>query len=417
MMSGEMNSREYRQQAIVEMLERLHAGASVDEVKAQFEEVFANVSATEISEAEQALIAGGLPVEEIQRLCDVHAAVMGRSVTQIHLDDTAGDADPTQTPGHPVHTLAQENRAFERLIADVVRPSLQRVLEGDTSAQALGALAGGLAQLRSVDTHYSRKENIFFSYLEKHGIDAPPKVMWGVDDDIRASVKAAHAAAQSFSGDVAQLKNLVDEAVRGVEDMIFKEDNILTPMMLEQFTQAEWVAIEEQSGEIGYALIPEPPRWAAPTGTVSNAAPSVAAAELPTMGEVRLPSGSFTVDQLTRVLNTLPLDMTFVDADDRVAYFSEGTERTFARTRSIIGREVINCHPPASMHVVQSILDDFRSGKKDSEEFWIQMGPKFVYIRYFAVRDDGGTYLGTLEVTQEINGIKALEGEKRLMSE
>ena len=116
-------------------------------------------------------------------------------------------------------------------------------------------------------------------------------------------------------------------------------------------------------------------------------------------------------------MNTLPIDITFVDAEDTVKFFSENKERVFARTRTIIGRKVINCHPPASMHVVQGILEDFRAGKKDQEDFWIKMAGKYILIRYYAVRDDAGKFLGTLEVTQDIGPIQAITGEKRLVTE
>lgn len=447
-MSGETNTREYRQQVIVSLLTQLHEGKSVEEVRAQFAEAFDGVSAAEISEAEQALIAGGMPVEEITKLCDIHASVFKGSITEIH----AADLEPSETPGHPVHTLRAENRAFEALIDGDIAEHLAQLAAAHSAGDEAGVedavdeLAADLADLRSVDLHYSRKENIFFPYLEKHGIDAPPKVMWAVDDDIRSLVKTALAKAEDFDGDVETLTKTVNFATSQLKEMIFKEDNILAPMMLENFTDEEWAVAASESGTIGYALIDEPPAWqpiprpatAAPesgapvkavtaavlaahandgapsapqAGSVTEAVPAAAA------GEVRLPSGVFTVEQLTAVLNALPIDMTFVDANDKVAFFSENAHRIFARTRAIIGREVVNCHPPQSMHVVQDILDDFRAGRKENEDFWIKMGGMYIYIRYFAVRGANGEYLGCLEVSQEISGIQALTGEKRLVGE
>lgn len=444
-MSGETNTREYRQQVIVSLLTQLHEGKSVEEVRAQFAEAFDGVSAAEISEAEQALIDGGMAVEEITRLCDIHASVFKGSITEIH----AADLDPSQAPGHPVHTMKAENRAFEALITGPMAEHLAALTAaheaGDQASMedAADELAADLAELRTIDRHYSRKENVFFPYLEKHGIDAPPKVMWAVDDDIRSLLKTALAKAEDFDGNAEGLANTINFATEKLNEMIFKEDNILAPMMLENFTDEEWAVAASESGTIGYALIEEPPAWQ-PTPRTSTAAPEAgapvkavtaavlaahandgasapqpAAEPAPAVpaGEVRLPSGVFTVEQLTAVLNALPIDMTFVDANDQVAFFSENAHRIFARTRAIIGREVINCHPPQSMHVVQDILDDFRSGKKESEDFWIKMGGMYIYIRYFAVRGANGEYLGTLEVSQEISGIQALTGEKRLAGE
>lgn len=413
-MSGQTNTREYRQQVIVELLEQLHQGKSPEEVKARFAEVFASVSAAEISEAEQALIAGGLPVEEVLKLCDIHAAVFKGSIDEIHAEALG----PTETPGHPAHTLMQENRLLEHLmdgaIADHLAGLTAAGAAGDAGAatDAADELAADLAELRSVDIHYSRKENVFFPFLEKHGIDAPPKVMWAKDDDIRSLIKTALAKAEDFDGSAESLAGAVTFACDQVREMIFKEEHILLPMMLEHFTEHEWEIAAAESSSIGYALIATPPAWPA---AAPAAADTAALAEV--AGTVTLPSGRFTVDQLTAVLNALPVDITFVDANDQVAFFSENEHRIFARTRAIVGREVINCHPPQSMHVVQSILDDFRAGTKSSEEFWIQMRGMFIYIRYFAVRGSDGEYLGTLEVSQEISGIKELTGEKRLMEE
>ncbi|MPN57775.1 hypothetical protein SDC9_205469 [bioreactor metagenome] len=136
-----------------------------------------------------------------------------------------------------------------------------------------------------------------------------------------------------------------------------------------------------------------------------------------TDGEIKLPSGFFSTRELEAVLNTLPSDVTFVGADGKVHYFSEGKTRVFPRTRSIIGRDVENCHPPKSLHVVEKLIEDFKSGKKEEERFWIQKGGMFILIRYYAVRDKEGTYLGVVEVTEEISGLRSLEGSKTLLSE
>lgn len=398
-MSEQANNREYRKQVIASLIRQLHEGKSVDEVKAQFEEAFAGVSASEISRAEQELVENGLPIAEVQRLCDVHAAVFKGSIEEIH----AEPEDPSGMPGHPLQTLRLENHALEDLLTWQVKPRLQAYLaEGGTAARE--ALVEGLKKLVKIDVHYSKKENLLFPLLEKHGVTAPPKVMWGVDDEVRALLKTGIAALEAGEADADGIK----EAVAKIEEMIFKEEHILFPMLLETLTPGEWTLAAQGQEEIGYFLIHAQPAWAA-----EGEAPQDGAAWA---GEVRLPSGALSVDELTRMLNALPIDITFVGADDTVRYFSESRERAFARTRSLVGRKVVNCHPPASMQVVQSILDDFRAGKKEHEDFWIRMGERLLLIRYFAVRDDGGAFIGTLEVTQDIAPIQAITGEKRLMS-
>lgn len=400
-MSQEINNREMRKQAIKDTLRLLHEGKSVEEVQSIFRDAFDGVAASEISAAEQALISEGLPVSEVQRLCDVHSAVFKGSIEEIH-----APADVSQIPGHPAHTLKAENAAIAAQINDRIRPLLARVDEGGLSAQALLPEIG---ELLSIDLHYSRKENLFFPYLEQHGITAPPKVMWGVDDEIRALLKeSAKLAAQGS----AQTGEKLTEALTRVEEMIFKEENILIPMLIDTLTPDEWSNVAAESGEIGYCMIAPPPVWRAKAAPAAQAAAPTA----PASGSVLLPTGFLSVTELSRLLDTLPLDITFVGADDTVRYFSQGSERVFPRTKAIIGRNVKNCHPPASVHIVEGIVNDFKSGKKDHEDFWIKLGDKFVYIRYFAVRDEAGKYLGVLEVTQDIAPIQAIAGEKRLVS-
>lgn len=399
-MSEEINNREYRKQVIKDLLKQLHEGKGVDEVKAQFEQTFSGVAASEISEAEQALISEGLPVGEVQRLCDVHSAVFKGSVEQIHAPQSAQDA-----PGHPAHTLKAENRALEQL-AEKIRPKLSALQGGQ--AGAFEALAADVEGLLQIDAHYVKKEMLLFPYMEKYGITAPPKVMWGVDDEIRALVKQA---AQMIAAKDAAVVGKAEEALDRIAEMVFKEENIMLPMLLEVLTGEEWQHIAEQSGEIGYCLIETPPVWRAGEAKKKTAVPAAQS------GDIAMPTGLLSVQEVTALLDTLPIDITFVGKDDTVRYFSQNAERVFPRTKAIIGRKVTDCHPPASVHIVEGIVADFKSGKKNHEDFWIHMGDKFVFIRYYAVRDAAGEYLGVLEVTQDIAPIQQIAGEKRLVSQ
>ncbi len=404
-MSQEINNREYRKKVIKDLLSQLHAGKTVDEVKSQFDKVFGGVSALEISEAEQALISEGLPVAEVQRLCDVHSAVFKGSIEDIHKPSEA-----SKTPGHPAHTLIQENRALETLIEKRIRPHLEALTNGASTSG--DDLLADLKMLTEVYKHYLRKENLLFPYLEQYGITAPPKVMWGVDDEIRTMIKTAASAAAVYDGDSKALTAAVDKAVTQIEEMIFKEENILLPMLLETLTQQEWKRIADESHDIGYCLIADPPAWH-PTEAAATQVSAYPVQE----GAIHLPTGVLSVNEITALLDSLPVDITFVGKDDTVKYFSQGAERVFPRTRAIIGRKVSNCHPPASVHIVEGIINDFKSGKKTHEDFWIRMGEKYVYIRYCAVRDASGEYLGTLEVTQDIAPVQQISGEKRLVSD
>lgn len=402
-MSKEINNKEYRANFIKGLLSQLHEGKSIGELKQQFAQTFDGVSASEIAEAERTLIEEGMPVEEVQRLCDIHAAVFEGSIEQIHAPEKK---DASEQPGHPVHTLIAENRAIESLIETRIRPYLNTLLGGDGGDNA--ALYADLQELLAIDKHYSRKENLFFPYLEKHGITAPPKVMWGVDDKIRAAIKQT-AALAAENADAKKLADMLSETLGMVEEMISKEENILVPMLSETLSPNEWQRIAQESAEIGFCLIDTPPVWEADeTG---------AAAPQPVQtGSISFPTGILTPQEITRLLDTLPVDITFVGSDDTVRYFSQGAERVFPRNKAIIGRKVTDCHPPASVHIVEGIINDFKSGKKTHEDFWIHLGDKYVFIRYYAVRGENGEYLGTLEVTQDIAPLQKIEGEKRLVT-
>ncbi|MDD4089715.1 MAG: DUF438 domain-containing protein, partial [Tissierellia bacterium] len=259
-----------------------------------------------------------------------------------------------------------------------------------------------------IDIHYSKKENLLFPYMEKYGITAPPKVMWGVDDEIRDDLKMLKSDLSYgvFNDDH---KKSVEELLNRINEMIFKEENIMLPMLLDKMTQDEWKRVADDSGEIG-SIIDFVPVW-----KPDKEAKEEYKEDTKEPGAIILPTGVFNIEELTNMLNTLPIDITFVGSDDTVKYFSQSSERIFARTKTIIGRNVSNCHPPASVHIVEGIVEDFKSGKKDHEDFWINMGDKYVYIRYFAVRDEKGKYLGVVEVTQDIKPVQEITGEKRLV--
>ena len=268
-------------------------------------------------------------------------------------------------------------------------------------------------KLASISIHYLRKENLYFPYMEKYGITAPPKVMWGVDDEIRNQIKEVKSLLHDDKAEKDTLIQKIGDMINKVTEMIFKEEHIMIPMLLEQLTLDEWKSIADESPEIGY-IIDQVPVWKPVKNTEESKPKTVSEVK---EGLVTLPSGEFNFEELTCMLNTLPFDITFVNKDDVVKYFSEGKERTFPRTRAIIGRNVSNCHPPASVHIVEKIVEDFKSGAKDQEDFWINMGGKFILIRYYAVRNQQGEFLGVLEVTQDIKPIQEITGEKRLLSE
>jgi len=387
-----------------EVIKELHEGKTVQEVKAKFADVLEGTSPLDISRMEVELVKDGLPIEEIQNLCDVHAEVFKGSIEEIH--------HPEEVPGHPVYTLRQENMALTNIMEEVIPEDLERFMEDDSDDNRF-KLVEDINLLWDIDKHYSRKENLIFPYLEKAGITAPPQVMWGVDDEIRDKIKAAKKELVEYSGNKDLVKEKILAATEQAIDMIFKEESILFPMTLDTLTEDEWIKVYEGSEEIGYAVIPPQKEWELKRVNVVKKEEDKGITE---SGFVKFETGILSSKELELMLNHIPGDFTFVDKDNIVKYFSQGKERIFARTKAIIGRTVENCHPPKSAHIVEELVNDFKAGKKDSESFWIQMGDKFVLIQYFAVRDENGEFMGTLEHTMDIAPLRALEGEKRLMS-
>lgn len=422
-MSELINNKEQKQKKLKEVIKKLHDGASVEDVQEEFDKLSTGITAIEITEMEQALVNEGMPVEDIQRLCDVHASVFKGSIEEIHQEDNYVVHGFDE--GHPIHTFKKENKVIEDFIEGEVLNALSNYTENKSEANRV-ILASNLEKLATIDKHYSRKENLLFPYMEKYDITAPPQVMWGVDDEIRDKMKVAKSLIKSDRVDIPKLNQEVRDLVNQIIEMIFKEEEIMFPMVIETFSQKEWIAIEKASSEIGFTLLTAVKRWLPSTLSEDEIEiPKISKEDMAAVegghtlkdSSVKIPldAGSLTAEEVNAILNTVPLDMTFVGADDRVKYFTQGKERIFDRSLTIIGREVKNCHPPKSVHIVEQIVADLRSGKKTNEDFWLKLGDKFVYIRYFAVRNKAGEFLGTLEVSQNIKPIMELEDEKRLM--
>lgn len=372
-------------------------------MKARFEEAAGNITVAEISKLEQALMEEeGIPVEEVQRLCSVHTAIFKGSIEEIHRSDKA-----EEQPGHPIHTFKLENKEIDRLVNFKLQLHYDR-FEKDDSDENKFKLLEDLNLLLDIDKHYSRKENLLFPYLEKYGIMGPTQVMWGVDDRIRAGIKEAKEKLTNYDGNKQAVIDALYFVIREVSEMIFKEENILFPMALQTLTEDEWLKIAHESDEIGFCLTGPAGVWKPERKHIEENAL--------TDGYIRLETGILSLKQLELMLNHLPVDITFIDQDDVVRYFSHGKERIFARTKAVIGRTVQNCHPPKSVHVVEQLLQEFKAGIKDCEDFYIKFKDKYIYIRYFAVRDEAGQYVGTLEFTQNISSIQEIQGEKRILN-
>jgi len=407
-MSETNDNTRMQKEALKHMILEIHKGKAPEAVRAQLARLLGQVPYGLVVEVEQELIAEGLPVAEVQKLCDVHSAALKGVIEPSRAK--------TPPPGHPVDTFTRENRAIENEV-NALRAlimELNSMPDNQSARRLVDVMQGHVNALMDVEKHYSRKENLLFPYLEKYGVTGPSKVMWGKDDEARGLLKAAvEALAEAKNETVESVREIVklvlEPALGAAAEMIFKEEQILFPMCLDTLTETEWYEIYRQSREIGFCLVALQAEWE----------PGVAeAGKRPKMDDTRVqfPSGNMNLEELTAVLNTLPFDVTFVDKDDKVRFFTQGEERIFARSEAIIGRQVQHCHPPASVHIVEKIIADFKSGKQSRAPFWINLRGRFIHIEYFAVRDRNGGYLGTLEVTQDLTDLKKLDGEQRLLS-
>ncbi|WLR54476.1 DUF438 domain-containing protein [Mesobacillus subterraneus] len=409
-MSEMINNRELkamdpakRKATLKQLFKDLHDGKNANEVKAHFDAFIGKITIDEIASLEHVeLLEGDISVTEMQRIYAAHSELFKGAI-----EDNNSVYGPENQPGHPVHTFEMENREIEKLLQSRLRVHLEQFAIED-SAENINLLLEDCNLLYDIDKHYSRKENLIFPYLEKYGIYGPTTNMWRIDDFIRDGIKLAKKKLSNYDGNKICVIEEVQFVLREVSEMVYREENILFPMALQNFTEDEWVKIAHESDEIGYCLTSPTEEW--------KPARKHLDAEAISEGYIKMETGILSLKQLELLLNHLPVDITFIDQDDVVRYFSHGKERIFARTKAVIGRTVQNCHPPRSVHVVEDLLRDFKAGKKDTEDFWIKVGDKFVYIRYFAVRDEDNQYIGTLEFTQNINPIQAIDGEKRILS-
>jgi DUF438 domain-containing protein len=406
--SKNIDNSAFRKGKLKELILKLHAGETQDSVQQELIQTLGTIPYGEVVEVEQELLEEGLPPEEVLKLCDVHSAVLEGNV-----DLSASKSIPE---GHPVDVLIQENKALTAVLAEANAQlaALDRIDDGNLQAAALDLIAL-FNQLIDVEKHYLRKEYLLFPYLEQTGVTGPPKVMWGKHDEIRdllkGSLEVLKTPGITKEELLASAEIVLQPAVKGVADMIVKEEEILLPMLMDALSDADWYEIQKQSLEFGYCLYDPPKEWVPPG--MKAAGPDELQQQA---GRIQLPTGSFSAEDLLTILNTLPVDLTFVDSEDKVKYFSQSRDRIFQRNRAILNRDVRHCHPPASAHIVDKILEDFKSGRQNRAPFWINMNGRMIHIEYFALRNEGGEYLGTLEVSQDLTGYRALEGEQRILS-
>jgi len=438
-MSELLDNREMKKEKLKEMLKKLHSGEEEEKVKEEFKEVLRSISPLEIPLIEQELVAEGVSAREIARMCDIHVEIFRESVS-------GAEKEVAKFPsGHPLRTLYEENVEIikDAEILNLYASSVLK-LKGNALKSTLKTLEGIVRRLKAVGyTHYNREEMIIFPYLERRGLNAVPAVLWRKHDEIRAEMNKLLRL-------ITKGENLSDISSMGQDlssrliDMVFRENNILYPTLKVLLSDGEFKAIRMLDDEIGYYKVKPRDEWktdAEPIMPYEVKAELTAEqlmnlpqhlidemkekmggierlkadkSELIREGDIELEEGYMLPQEISAMLSTMPVDVTFIDANDRVRFFSGG-ERIFTRTRSVLGRPVQLCHPPKSVHIVNKILQAFKKGERNKADFWIDMRGRKILIQYFAVHDKDGKYMGALEFTQDITDIKKIEGEKRLL--
>jgi uncharacterized protein len=400
-----------KQDQLKKIIKDLHSGSSVDNVKKEFSKIIKNVSAEEISEMENSLIIEGFPPEEIQRLCDVHVQAFEKSLKR--------QKKTSKIPGHPVNTYILENNEVKKIIKKI-KPLAKKINKGKINDEILDDFSKEFNELNKIIIHYQRKENQLFPFLEQKKFYGPSKVMWGKHDEIRKQFSAVEDALNKKEWK--ELHKNSSGLFKAIRNMIFMEEKILFPTSLKKLTESDWAKIKKGEPEIGYAWVKPGNLWDA--NLAANLEKNKEQADFKqeikedeqVKGLLQIDEGSLTLKQINLMLKNLPIDISFIDENDIVRYYSATPDRIFPRSPGVIGRNIQNCHPQKSVHVVNNILDAFRKKEKKEAEFWITLGGRFINIRYYAVFDEKGEYAGTLEVSQDITGIKKLEGEKRLLN-
>ena len=382
-------------------LKRLGTGEDLGAVREDFASQFAHVEASEIMKAEQGLMREGTPLAEVQQLCDLHSALFHGSTIHEQMESEHAKVEAVleaqeksksvvsliETVGHPLHQLTEENKALDALI-ESIRP---KVADKTATVDDVNAV-------RQVSVHYAKKGDLLYPHLKvAYDISGPSMVMWTVDGDIRDQLGDLAKSSQS----VDDWYRRFDELLTRAQEMIYKEQNILFPICAENFSTEEWYQIYKDTAQYEEIFGVKRTAWAEAEAALATQTTKASGDD----NTIALIGGSLTVDQLNAMLNTMPMEVTFVDHEDINRYFNDG-EKVFKRPTTAIGRDVYSCHPPKIEPIVRGIIESFRKGERDNVAVWLEKVGRPFYVNYMAVRDQNNNYLGTLELVQDMQFAK-----------
>ena len=382
-------------------LKRLGTGEDLGAVREDFASQFAHVEASEIMKAEQGLMREGTPLAEVQQLCDLHSALFHGSTIHEQMESEHAKVEAVleaqeksksvvsliETVGHPLHQLTEENKALDALI-ESIRP---KVADKTATVDDVNAV-------RQVSVHYAKKGDLLYPHLKvAYDISGPSMVMWTVDGDIRDQLGDLAKSSQS----VDDWYRRFDELLTRAQEMIYKEQNILFPICAENFSTEEWYQIYKDTAQYEEIFGVKRTVWTEAEAALATQTTKASGDD----NTIALIGGSLTVDQLNAMLNTMPMEVTFVDHEDINRYFNDG-EKVFKRPTTAIGRDVYSCHPPKIEPIVRGIIESFRKGERDNVAVWLEKVGRPFYVNYMAVRDQNNNYLGTLELVQDMQFAK-----------
>jgi hypothetical protein len=395
-MSEFTQHKEKRIAKLVELFKSVIRGEMTAVLVREYEEIIANTGPADVIAVVDQLVQLPVPMPELKKGINKALNLLNKALQEY----------PYQPPvsGSFLHVLIRNNEQLD-LRLKTIRPLLKQLNQDQDNRSVRKELIGKFTDLSRLDLHYQIKENIFFPLVEKHLPDYRClQVMWSFHDDIRRNLKEVIQLLGSENFDRKRFNRLAGDLFFNIYAIKFREERILFPVVTEIIHETELNALTAESLEVGFPFVQ--PEACSEEKVHSDSEFS---------GEVDLKTGRVSAEQIRLIFNHLPVDITYVDENNKVKFFSTPEKRIFRRTNSIIGRDIRNCHPHESVHVVEQIVEAFRNGTKDKASFWIQMKGEFILIQYFAIRDEQGNYKGVAEVSQEITEIRNIQGEKRLL--
>ena len=393
-----------RKELLKSYLIRLGQGEDLEKVRKEFVDNFSHVEASEIMEAEEELIKEGTPINEIQRLCDLHSALFHGKTTEEKIANAEKAVMETinknkekeiekvnkidkhkitrsleKIKGHPLNTFSRENKALKFLI------DKYRLEKKDDI----------ITKIRELSIHYAKKGDLIYPHLKvKYDIKGPSDVMWTVDNEIRDEISLLNKEIKRDD----KWHSRFDKVLVRVEEMIYKEENILFPICAVNFTEEEWYSLYHDLKDYKMCFGIEEEIWE--EGESRNRD-----IEEISNDEIILPGGHMSISELRALLNTIPLEITFVDKNNINRFFNEGP-KLFKRPKMAIDRDVFSCHPPKVEPMVREIINDFRNGVRDTVPVWMEKEGRTMLVTYMAVRDHNNTYIGTMEIVQDMEFAK-----------